>query len=329
MKKVIYVPLFVLLATVLADSQVIPRITGRPARLQPSSQQDVAGLFVVGEVKGNVPTKAIMLPKPDYPAEARWVGVEGVVRLGIEIDKEGNVVSTAFVSGPEELRLSSEDAARRSRFRIAKNASNEPVPAVGELVYTYQIRKASWSAIGWGLSGLEFLPTSTLPLPAVRKALAPAWTAEHASLDRIDQIRGKQPPKSAPLLVRSAPTSSISPSGSRSVVRGQIILPEPPSDEQRGLAAQLLSDLRGKLLGDPLASWELDLGTKLRGVIDDFRNPSVSAVSVQELIRSAPSTGADRIIGHLREMETVLGRSRDPRAMNDLARLISAILAGD
>ena len=59
--------------------------------LKTAVRYDGSEKFTVGEVNGTVKTKAVYLPKPLYPDEARRAGVEGTVRVQISIDEQGNV----------------------------------------------------------------------------------------------------------------------------------------------------------------------------------------------------------------------------------------------
>ena len=60
--------------------------------------------------------KAISLPKPSYPDEAKSKKVAGTVVVDIVTNEEGWVVWTKAASGPELLRRVSEKAACRARY---------------------------------------------------------------------------------------------------------------------------------------------------------------------------------------------------------------------
>lgn len=61
--------------------------------------------------------RAIDLPKPQYPAEARKNHVTGQVQVKVILDLQGRVVSAEAVFGPEELRAAAVAAAKRARFQ--------------------------------------------------------------------------------------------------------------------------------------------------------------------------------------------------------------------
>jgi outer membrane biosynthesis protein TonB len=75
-------------------------------------------------VKPNVDTrrvsqlcgKAISLPKPPYPAEAKAKHVSGIVVVEIVTDEEGKVIWARAIRGPELLRGVSEKAACRAQY---------------------------------------------------------------------------------------------------------------------------------------------------------------------------------------------------------------------
>lgn len=80
--------------------------------------------------------KAISLPKPEYPAEARTAGVEGVVVVRVTIDEQGNVTEAYAVSGPQMLQQVSVNAALQAKFSPTL-LSGEPVKVTGVLVFNF------------------------------------------------------------------------------------------------------------------------------------------------------------------------------------------------
>ncbi|PYV41648.1 MAG: hypothetical protein DMG06_16400 [Acidobacteria bacterium] len=65
-------------------------------------------------------------PVPAYPWEAKSAGIDGKVAVRIVLSRQGEVLSAQAVSGPQPLRLASEQAARQWKFnplpgwRVAK-----------------------------------------------------------------------------------------------------------------------------------------------------------------------------------------------------------------
>ena len=80
--------------------------------------------------------KAISLPKPDYPPDARAAGTEGVVVIQVTVDEQGNVTEAHVISGPKQLQDVSVSAALQAKFSPTL-LSGEPVKVVGVLVYNF------------------------------------------------------------------------------------------------------------------------------------------------------------------------------------------------
>lgn len=83
--------------------------------------------------------KAIHLPAPEYPAEARSARLSGLVVVEVWIDESGRVQRACAISGPAKLRRASEVAAYQARFSPTK-LSGQPVKVRGLLTYNYVTR---------------------------------------------------------------------------------------------------------------------------------------------------------------------------------------------
>ncbi|HEV2905274.1 MAG TPA: TonB family protein [Pyrinomonadaceae bacterium] len=71
----------------------------------------------VGPVEsGELNDKAIDLPKPIYPGEARKAKVRGQVKVRVIVAETGKVLSADIVSGPKQLWMAAIEAARQARF---------------------------------------------------------------------------------------------------------------------------------------------------------------------------------------------------------------------
>ena len=79
---------------------------------------------------------ATSLPKPNYPAAAKAVNIEGKVDVQVLIDEKGKVVSARAVSGNALLREAAVSAARNARF-TPTTLSNVPVKVTGVIVYNF------------------------------------------------------------------------------------------------------------------------------------------------------------------------------------------------
>lgn len=119
--------------------------------LNSASAQDSAPKMIRG---GMLNGKAISLPKPAYPEEAKKDRAEGPVSVTVTIDEEGNVIEakaaneykvagTANESGEPEmkpihpaLREAAETAAKAAKFSPTK-LSGQPVKVTGTIVYNF------------------------------------------------------------------------------------------------------------------------------------------------------------------------------------------------
>ena len=77
--------------------------------------------------------KAISLPKPEYPADAK---AEGVVVIQVTVDEQGNVSEARAISGPKQLQDVSVNAALQAKFSPTL-LSGEPVRVTGVIVYNF------------------------------------------------------------------------------------------------------------------------------------------------------------------------------------------------
>ncbi len=80
--------------------------------------------------------KAISLPKPDYPAEARAARISGTVVVQVTIDEYGNVAAARAVSGHPMLQQVSVNAALMARFSPTF-LMGEAVKVTGVLTYNF------------------------------------------------------------------------------------------------------------------------------------------------------------------------------------------------
>ncbi len=271
--------------------------------------------FYVGSVKGDVKTKAVFLPKPDYQSEVRQAGAEGVVRIRISLDLGGAVESTQILSGDPLLHEVSESAAKRSKFRIARDAGGHAVKIDGVLVYSFEIRKSDWTKVAHGLTILDRFPVTTFPIPSTRKALQPEWIIEREMLETLEAIRRKFPRgvhSERPKLVKfpeqggDKETSTIA----------HLLLPSLPqiSADQISVSRNLIHAIRERLKDDALAAWKFEVGLKLDDAMMSNRDPrdlSTSRGIVKSLIDSAPTDVNPANLAALRSLETAFTKDRN------------------
>ena len=80
--------------------------------------------------------KALFLPKPDYPPEARAAGAHGTVTVQVVVDEFGNVASARAVNGHPTLHQVCVNAALAARFSPT-TVMGEPVKVTGVLTYNF------------------------------------------------------------------------------------------------------------------------------------------------------------------------------------------------
>jgi TonB family protein len=80
--------------------------------------------------------KALSLPKPEYPAEARAARVQGTVSVQVTIDEYGNVMAANAVSGHPLLQQACVNAALLARFSPTM-LMGEPVKVTGIIMYNF------------------------------------------------------------------------------------------------------------------------------------------------------------------------------------------------
>jgi TonB family protein len=83
--------------------------------------------------------RAIEMPPPIYPKEAKERGITGGVAVFVIVDKRGMVREARACSGPRELRVAAEEAAFRARFRPTI-LSGKAVENRGVLTYAFPQR---------------------------------------------------------------------------------------------------------------------------------------------------------------------------------------------
>jgi TonB family protein len=99
---------------------------------RPGTDPGKRGPISAGVLNG----KAISLPRPDYPADAKAAGAEGVVVIQVTIDEQGSVAEARAISGPKQLQDVSVAAALQAKFPPTL-LSGEPVRVTGVLVYNF------------------------------------------------------------------------------------------------------------------------------------------------------------------------------------------------
>ncbi|MGI9034796.1 MAG: TonB family protein [Pyrinomonadaceae bacterium] len=103
----------------------------KPTAEAPQTQTQIISL---GQLKIE---RALRMITPIYPPDAQKFRIEGQVTVQVNLDEEGNVIFAKAVSGPGLLRASSEDAARRSKFKPAL-VGDKAAKATGFITYNFK-----------------------------------------------------------------------------------------------------------------------------------------------------------------------------------------------
>ena len=109
--------------------QTTPTPSGQPAT-KTSEDEDPAS------DAGILNNRALDLPKPAYPAEAKKNHIAGQVQVKVFLDEYGKVISAEATFGPEALRPAAVEAAKRARFRQTI-VNGIPVKVFGVVTYDF------------------------------------------------------------------------------------------------------------------------------------------------------------------------------------------------
>lgn len=85
---------------------------------------------------GVLNSKAVSLPKPVFPEEAKRIRASGKVTVRVVVDETGKVISAKAVDGPSPLREAAEAAARQAKFAPTIQ-DGVTVKVTGTLVYEF------------------------------------------------------------------------------------------------------------------------------------------------------------------------------------------------
>jgi TonB family protein len=83
--------------------------------------------------------RALRLPRPNYPGEARSARASGAVVVQVRIDESGDVVAVCAISGHKLLRPAAEDAASHAKFSPTI-LNGTPVRIIGIITFNFVAR---------------------------------------------------------------------------------------------------------------------------------------------------------------------------------------------
>lgn len=81
--------------------------------------------------------KAIEMPAPVYPEEAKRAGIAGLVKVRVTIDEQGKVIAAEAFEGPRQLREAAVAAARKARFEPVR-LHGAAIKVDGVLTYSFE-----------------------------------------------------------------------------------------------------------------------------------------------------------------------------------------------
>src|SRR2546423_12896023 len=120
-----------------AEDGVVDANVGADSETKPDAAAGVNAQAKRRPISGGVLNgKAIVLPKPDYPADAKSAGAAGSVAVQVTIDEMGSVIEAKALSGHPLLQQSAVNAALQARFSPT-SLMGEPVKVTGVIVYNF------------------------------------------------------------------------------------------------------------------------------------------------------------------------------------------------
>lgn len=308
-----------------------------PVLKDATSGTDASELFQVGDVRGAVNSKAVYLPKPAYPIDAREAGAEGKVTVQITIDEDGNVVSANALSGHSLLKNVSEETARRTKFRIARDVAGQAVQINGVLTYSFAIQKAGWTKTGYDLAILEKAPTlRNFPAASIARAFQPEWTKESEMLEKIAEMKGAESETPVAVPINNRPfirrdIQKMSNGSGVASMRMEVQLPilNPPTPERIAISQNLISSLQSRLGNDALSLWQFNLGVNLSKALWLFRNPverSNAAQILRQAAENAPPNVSAEVLTEMQKLIAVFERkTRTMETDSEIGKSLSVI----
>lgn len=300
--KVVFIALFaVLFLSVDSFSQ-------SPVLQNKDENYSSAEFYKVGEITGKIGgAKAILLPKPIYPLEAKEAGAEGKVKIEIEIDEGGNVVAAKAVSGHSTFYDAAQNAALRAKFSVPK-IDGQGTKVSGFLNYNFYIEPPNWFKVGYDVGLLGKSPLlAYFPVPIIKKAFKPEWETENALLDKLQEIKVAEKllitrmSKDKPTLVTEKTSDS-----SFSSLQMQVFSPVQNNQQKIELAEKLLETLPLRLANDEANLWKFNLGMAFVKLQENFLNPNSRQSSVEFLQPFLQNAPADVSTEYLEQLKVII-----------------------
>ena len=314
------------------DPNYVPTMKNAPSTSMPRT--DPAEDFLVLDVRGTIKATARFLPKPIYPEGARNAGVEGLVRVKITSDEQGNITEATALSGDALLSEVSVNAARQSKFRVVN-----PVSKIeGILTYSFEIRKAGWSRIASDLERLLLTGNSSLSIPVILKSFDPEWTSERSMLEELGEVASMNSRR--PMITSSAMPNNLKlPKGTKGTSQTMIVVLPVPSVKGEAISRDLIASIKARLTNNAIAAWQFEVGLNLvtafymSKTIHSPRNPNApqrgDAVRlISNSLENRPDGISDDVVWALKSLETNLRLEKPNKETDDeISKAIITILS--
>jgi TonB family protein len=108
---------YICLLTMMGKSDEITDVRTRLFKLENGFDESVSGSGQSS--KKFFQGRAVSLPKPDYPEEAKWSRISGSVVMKVKVNEAGEVMELKALCGPRVLVKGSETAVWKARFEPA------------------------------------------------------------------------------------------------------------------------------------------------------------------------------------------------------------------
>lgn len=262
--------------------------------------------YKVGDITGNIgDAKAILLPKPIYPIEAKDAGAEGKVKVEITIDESGSVTAAKAVSGHPTLFEATQKAALQSKFSVPK-VGGQGTQVSGVLNYNFLIEMPNWFKVGYDIAVIEKTPSlGFFQIGVIRKVVKPDWQTEFDLLAALQEIKDEERkalaamPVEKPVVVNRTTRNSVS----RMIIAR---LPIPPQNPRKiSLSQDLITAFQQRLANDETSLWQFNLGLAFVKVQELYRNPNTrqnSAEILKPFVQNAPINVSAEYLEHLKSL---------------------------
>lgn len=305
-----------------------------PAPVLKDNSIEAEEVYTIGDVRGNIKRKAVLLPKPSFPREALEAGADGIVKVEVVIDAQGNVVSAKAISGHPLLYNSAEETARKTKFRSLE-PTNENAKETGILTYNFAIEKAGWTKIAYDLAAIQKAPTlRPFNVPRAARAFQPEWTGEREILDKLAEMRRveietQNPISDKPVFIRK--TDANQNGALQSSIKAEVLLPvpNPPTGERIALAQNLTAALQSRLASDEPNLWRFNLGVNLAKTFEAARNPNEARNAAQllkQFAETAPTGISTESLTALQKLIEVLeSEARTGETPNEIVKSLAIL----